>query len=74
MQGMDLLVIIGSLLLIRQAYLIFYRIHLHPLSLFPGPRLAAISRLYEFYHDYFVGIGCQFYLKLDQLHEEYGRS
>ncbi|KAL3472132.1 cytochrome P450 [Aspergillus californicus] len=32
-----------------------YRLFLHPLSKFPGPRLAAITQWYQFYHDVIRG-------------------
>lgn len=38
-----------------------YRLFLHPLSKYPGPRLAAASSIYEMYHD--VSIHCTFGLR-----------
>ena len=51
--------------------LIFYRLFLHPLARFPGPRLAAISRWYEAYFD--VLLGGQYTSKIVELHKIYGR-
>ncbi|KAF1950750.1 cytochrome P450 [Byssothecium circinans] len=50
--------------------LIFYRLFLHPLARFPGPRLAAISRWYEGYYD--VVLGGQYTAKIAELHKVYG--
>jgi hypothetical protein len=50
--------------------LAFYRLFLHPLARFPGPRLAAISRWYEAYYD--VVLGGQYTSKIAQLHTIYG--
>lgn len=49
-----------------------YRLFLHPLARFPGPKLAAISRWYEAYYD--VVLGGQYTAKIAELHGEYGRS
>jgi hypothetical protein len=47
-----------------------YRVTLHPLAHIPGPRLASITYLYEWYHDiYHIG---RFPWKLRDLHEKYG--
>ena len=55
------------------AYVIFgviYRLYFHPLSGFPGPKAAALTRWYEFYHD--VIKPGQFIWKIESLHEKYG--
>ncbi|KAK6441795.1 hypothetical protein LTR95_001961 [Oleoguttula sp. CCFEE 5521] len=49
---------------------LFYRVFLHPLARFPGPRLAAATYLYEAYYD--VWKGGQFLFHLDVLHDQYG--
>jgi hypothetical protein len=60
------------------AYFLFlfaYRIYFHPLADFPGPRLAAGTFWYEFYHDLlgppFPGQGAA---NIDRLHDRYGRA
>ncbi|KAE8552457.1 hypothetical protein TMatcc_002504 [Talaromyces marneffei ATCC 18224] len=55
------------------AYVVFgaiYRLFFHPLSRFPGPRVAALTRWYEFYYD--VIQPGQFIWKIEGLHQEYG--
>ncbi|KAJ5624440.1 hypothetical protein N7510_000749, partial [Penicillium lagena] len=47
-----------------------YRLHIHPLSRFPGPRLAAMTGLYEIY---FAAWGDgSFDHEIRRLHQEYG--
>ena len=47
-----------------------YRITLHPLAKFPGPKLAAISHKYEWYYDG-VKVG-QYTSEIARMHEQYG--
>jgi hypothetical protein len=65
-------VILGCVLAVPIALLsrIFYRLFFHPLSQFPGPKFAAASGLYEFYHN--VLLDGKFHLELEQLHSIYG--
>ncbi|KAF2821517.1 trichodiene oxygenase [Ophiobolus disseminans] len=50
--------------------LALYRLFLHPLTRFPGPKLAACSRWYEGYYD--VILGGQYTKKIAELHKIYG--
>jgi len=51
---------------------IIYRVHIHPLSKFPGPRLAALTGLYEVFLTTW-GTG-SFEEEINRMHEEYGES
>ena len=53
------------------AILYVQRAYFHPLSKFPGPRLAGLSRWYEFYYD--VIKSGSFTKKLPALHQKYGK-
>lgn len=48
----------------------FYRLYLHPLANFPGPKLAAISTWYEGYYD--VIHKGQYIFQVEKLHKKYG--
>ncbi|ROV86802.1 hypothetical protein VMCG_10851 [Cytospora schulzeri] len=54
------------------AGLVFYRLYLHPLSNFPGPRLAAATHWYEAYFELVHNGGSLYAAKIRQLHAEYG--
>ena len=57
-------------LLIYLFCLAVYRLYLHPLSRYPGSKLAALTLWYEFYYD--VVLRGQFYLEIARMHEKYG--
>ena len=52
--------------------LTLYRLFLHPLAGFPGPKYAALSRWHEFYYD--VYLGGKFIFYIEELHKKYGLS
>ncbi len=54
------------------ASIAFYRLFLHPLARFPGPKLAALTRSYEAYYD--IARNGQYTFKIAELHKKYGES
>jgi hypothetical protein len=55
------------------ACLVFYRLFLHPLAGFPGPKLAAATYWYDFYHDVLKGpVPGQMMYQIEYLHKVYG--
>lgn len=61
-----------ALLATRGLWVAIYRLYFHPLAKFPGPKLSAISTLYEAYYDLVNKGGGQFAFKIKWLHEKYG--
>lgn len=51
-------------------WLAIYRLYFSPLARFPGPKLAALTTLYEFYHNGVHRV--KFYSKIEELHKKYG--
>ncbi|KAK8115253.1 Cytochrome p450 [Apiospora kogelbergensis] len=47
-----------------------YRLYFSPIAGFPGPKLAALTLWYELYYD--VMCGGQYWVKIAELHEQYG--
>ena len=67
-----------SLLLISVGAAVFYhilrtiyRLSFHPLAKFPGPKLAAASYWYEYYHN--VVLPGRYLWKIKALHQIYGK-
>lgn len=56
--------------LIYMLGLAIYRLYFHPLHHFPGPRLAAATRWYEFYYD--VVCNGQYVRRFPAYHQKYG--
>ncbi len=53
------------------AAVVIYRLNFSPSARFPGPRLAALTFLYEGYYD--VWHRGQYTWKIKELHEQYGK-
>jgi hypothetical protein len=51
---------------------VLYRLCLHPLAKFPGPKLAAATFWYEFYYD--VTRRGQYFREIEKMHKRYGMS
>ena len=58
-------------LILYPILLIIYRLYFHPLAAFPGPKLAAATKWYEFYYDVIAGHGL-FADKVREMHKTYG--
>jgi hypothetical protein len=52
---------------------ITYRLVLHPLAKFPGPKLAAATTLYEIYFEMIKWPRGQFSKEIDRMHDQYGK-
>jgi len=52
--------------------LAFYRLYLHPLAKFPGPKLAAVTRYYEAYYD--IIKNGQYTFRIAEMHKRYGKD
>ena len=67
----ELIVALAGVWLIYLVTLAVYRLYFSPLAQFPGPKLAALTLWYEFYHD--VIKRGRYTWKIGELHKRYGR-
>ncbi|KAF9019739.1 cytochrome P450 [Hymenopellis radicata] len=70
LQQLSYLQLFFLLVVARFLYLLVYRLYLHPLKAFPGPRLAAVTEYYQGYFE--VWKNGMFVQHLEKLHEIYG--
>jgi hypothetical protein len=66
----EVILFVVSAAFISQVILFFYRLTLHPLARFPGPKLAAATYWYEYYYD--VSKKGRYLWKIKELHQQYG--
>jgi hypothetical protein len=59
--------------LVWMTTVVVYRRFFHPLAKIPGPFLAAITHFYIVKYNLFSGRS-QFYLQVEKLHQQYGKS
>lgn len=50
--------------------LAIYRLLFSPIAGFPGPKLAALTSLYEFYYDFFDN--GKYIFQIEKMHQKYG--
>lgn len=62
---------IAALLVVYLVTLVFYRLTLHPLARFPGPKFAAVTRWYEAYYD--IVRNGHYTFKIAEMHKKYGK-
>ncbi len=67
-----LLPVLAAVAAIYFAALAVYRLYLHPLAKFPGPRLAAVTSWYEGYYE--IVKNGQYSRQISNLHDQYGTA
>jgi hypothetical protein len=67
-----LLISAVALAVTRFLYTLVYRLYFHPLSHTPGPKLAALTFLYQTYFS--LVNGSRFYAQIGKLHKIYGKK
>lgn len=68
----SLILLVAALSAFYASALVVWRLYFHPLKHIPGPRLAAATFWYEYYHD--VYLDGRYIKEYPRLHAEYGKS
>jgi hypothetical protein len=63
-------VVIAASVVLYGVGLVVYRLYLHPLAKFPGPKLAAVTSFYEGYFE--IVLKGQYSRQISKLHDVYG--
>jgi hypothetical protein len=63
-------VLLGTALILYCLGLLVYRLYLHPLAGFPGPKTAAVTSFYEGYYE--IVLKGQYSKEISRLHDVYG--
>jgi hypothetical protein len=63
-------VLIAASVVFYGVSLVVYRLYLHPLAKFPGPKLAAVTSFYEGYYE--IVLKGQYSRQISKLHDVYG--
>lgn len=66
--------ILLAILLLYLTAVVWYRLSFHPLSRFPGPKLAAATKWYKFYYDILIRPGGTFMFEVERMHDVYGKQ
>jgi hypothetical protein len=70
MAAMLILAFFTLIVILYSIGLVVYRLFLHPVAKFPGPKLAAASFWYEFYYD--VVRRGRYFKEIEKMHAQYG--
>jgi hypothetical protein len=65
-------ILLGSSFLLYALGLLVYRLYLHPLAKFPGPKIAAVTSFYEGWFE--IVRNGQYSVEISRLHDLYGES